>query len=138
MISIGRLDKNSEGLLLLTNDGELARRLEHPSTGLARDYRVRVRGHPDPKALKALEEGVSVDGINYAPVQARIDRQQGQNCWLNVQLREGKNREIRRIFESMGYPVSRLIRTAYGPYHLGDMRRGAVIEADLKELDGGQ
>ncbi len=128
VISVGRLDLNSEGLLLLTNDGALARRLELPATGWVRRYRVRVHGHVDPARLPALEKGVTVDGVAYGPIKAALDRQQGANAWLTVSLREGKNREIRKVMEHLGWPVSRLIRVAYGPFQLGQLLPGQVEE----------
>ncbi|MBK1678553.1 pseudouridine synthase [Rhodospirillum rubrum] len=128
VISVGRLDLNSEGLLLLTNDGELARRLEHPSQGWLRRYRVRVHGAPDPVKLAALEKGVTVEGVAYGSIRIALERQQGANAWLSVSLREGKNREIRRVMEHLGLPVSRLIRVAYGPFQLGQLEEGTVDE----------
>jgi 23S rRNA pseudouridine2605 synthase len=134
VISIGRLDLTSEGLLLLTNDGELARRLELPSTGWVRRYKVRVHGEVDPERLAALARGVTVDGVSYGPIRAEMDRQQGSNAWLTVALREGKNREIRRVLEHLGYSVTRLIRLAYGPFQLGALPRGEVEEVPKKVL----
>ncbi len=128
VISVGRLDLSSEGLLLLTNDGDLARRLELPSTGWTRRYRVRVHGRPDEKALARLADGVTVDGIRYGAIQATLDRQQGANAWLTVTLKEGKNREIRRVMEHLGLKVTRLIRTAYGPFQMGSLPEGEVRE----------
>ncbi len=128
VISIGRLDITSEGLLLLTNDGELSRRLELPSTGWARRYRVRVHGTVDPDALKRLADGVTVEGVTYGPIEATLERVQGSNAWLSVTLREGKNREVRRVMESLGLAVTRLIRTAYGPFQLGLLEPGQVEE----------
>lgn len=126
VISVGRLDLNSEGLLLLTNDGELARHLELPSTGLIRRYRVRIHGKVDLHKLKKLEKGITIDGFHYGSITATLDRQQGDNAWLDVSLKEGKNREIRRVFEFLGWPVNRLIRTHYGPYELSHLRPGEV------------
>jgi 23S rRNA pseudouridine2605 synthase len=134
VISVGRLDLTSEGLLLLTNDGELARRLELPATGWVRRYRVRVHGVPDPAQLAALEKGITVDGVAYGPIKAMLDRQQGANAWLTVGLKEGKNREIRRVMEHLGWSVSRLIRIAYGPFQLGLLDVGAVEEVPPKTL----
>lgn len=134
VISIGRLDFNSEGLLLLTNDGELARRLELPATGWIRRYRVRVHGTVDPLALASLEKGVVIDRIAYGPVKATLDTVKGSNAWLTVALREGKNREVRRIMEHFGWPVTRLIRTAYGPFQLGKLEAGDVEEVPAKVL----
>ena len=141
VIAVGRLDINSEGLLLLTNDGELARYLEHPSTGWTRRYRVRVHGKPEAEALTALAKGVTVDGVRYGPIDARIDRIQGANAWLTMGLKEGKNREVRRICEHLGLDVSRLIRISYGPFQLGDLPRGevkAVPRRMLRDQLGGQ
>jgi 23S rRNA pseudouridine2605 synthase len=135
LISIGRLDLNSEGLLLLTNDGALARRLELPATGWVRRYKVRVHGEIDPERLAALERGVTVDGVSYGPIRARPERQQGSNAWLTLSLQEGKNREVRRVLEHLGYPVTRLIRLAYGPFQLGHLPRGSVEEVPRKALD---
>ena len=126
VVSVGRLDFNSEGLLLLTNDGALARELEHPSRGWRRRYRVRVRGAPEESALAALGRGITVDGIRYGPIEARLDRQNRQNAWLTVALAEGRNREIRIVLGHLGLPVSRLIRTAYGPFQLGGLARGEI------------
>ncbi|MBB3896645.1 23S rRNA pseudouridine2605 synthase [Roseococcus suduntuyensis] len=132
LISIGRLDYNSEGLLLLTNDGALARRLELPSNGWVRRYRVRVFGLVNEKALVALAQGVTIEGIRYAPIEAGLDSKKGDNAWLTVALQEGKNREIRRVMAYLGLEVSRLIRVAYGPFQLGTMERGAVEEVNPK------
>ncbi|MGP1396485.1 MAG: pseudouridine synthase [Inquilinaceae bacterium] len=128
VISVGRLDLTSEGLLLLTNDGALARYLELPSTGWPRRYRVRVHGRVDPARLAALERGVTVSGIHYGAIEAVLERQTGSNAWLMVSLREGKNREIRKVLESLGLTVTRLIRISYGPFHLGKLAAGAVEE----------
>ncbi|HZK89127.1 MAG TPA: pseudouridine synthase [Stellaceae bacterium] len=134
LISIGRLDLNSEGLLLLTNDGALARRLELPATGWLRRYKVRVHGLVEPVRLAALEKGVTIDGIAYGPVRAQLERQQGSNAWVALSLREGKNREVRRVLEHLGYPVTRLIRLSYGPFQLGHLERGAVEEVPKSVL----
>ncbi len=134
VVSVGRLDLNSEGLLLLTNDGELARRLELPSTGWLRRYRVRVHGQVDAERLAELAKGVSVEGVNYGPIQALLDRQQGANAWLTVSLREGKNREIRKVMDHLGYPVTRLIRLSYGPFQLGQLAPGQADEVPGKVL----
>ncbi|HEY4473049.1 MAG TPA: pseudouridine synthase [Stellaceae bacterium] len=134
LISIGRLDLNSEGLLLLTNDGGLARRLELPATGWVRRYKVRVHGDVDPARLAALSAGVTVDRISYGPIRARLDRQQGSNAWITLSLQEGKNREVRRVLEQLGYPVTRLIRLAYGPFQLGHLARGMIEEVPGKVL----
>ena len=134
LMPIGRLDLTSEGLLLLTNDGELKRRLELPVTGWLRRYRVRVNGRVEPARLAGLEKGVTIEGIDYGPIRATLDRQQGDNAWLTLSLAEGKNREIRRVCEFMGYPVNRLLRTAYGPFQLGHLERGVVEEVPPKVL----
>ncbi len=134
VISIGRLDVNTEGLLLLTNDGELARKLELPSTGWARRYRVRAYGRTDQAKLDALQKGIEVDGIRYGPIQARLERDQGTNVWINMTLREGKNREIKRVLEKLGLDVNRLIRTSYGPFQLGDLEEGVVQEVPERVL----
>jgi 23S rRNA pseudouridine2605 synthase len=134
LMPIGRLDLTSEGLLLLTNDGELKRRLELPATGWLRRYRVRVNGRVDAARLAGLAEGVSVAGVDYGPIRASLDRQQGDNAWLTLSLAEGKNREIRRVCEHLGYPVNRLIRIAYGPFQLGHLEKGQVEEVPPKVL----
>jgi 23S rRNA pseudouridine2605 synthase len=134
VVSVGRLDLASEGLLLLTNDGELARRLELPATGWIRRYRVRVHGRPDPKALTGLARGVTVAGVHYGPIDAGLDSVKGDNAWLTVALREGRNREIRRVMAHLGLPVTRLIRTSYGPFQLGTLPRGAVEEVPARVL----
>ena len=124
---VGRLDMNSEGLLL-TNDGELARRLELPSTGWVRQYRVRVHGRIDNDGLKKLAEGVTIDGTRFRPANAELERQVGANAWVTITLREGKNREVRRLMDHLGYTVTRLIRTSYGPFQLGKLARSEVRE----------
>jgi 23S rRNA pseudouridine2605 synthase len=134
VISIGRLDLTSEGLLLLTNDGALARTLELPSTGWIRRYRVRVHGYVDPKALAALAKGVTIDGVHYAPIDAGLDAKKGDNAWLTVSLREGRNREIRRVMAHLGLDVTRLIRIAYGPFQLGTLPRGGIEEVPTRVL----
>jgi 23S rRNA pseudouridine2605 synthase len=134
VVAVGRLDLGSEGLLLLTNDGDLARTLELPATGWARRYRVRVHGRVDAAKLEALAKGVTIDGVRYGPVKAALDRQQGANAWVTISLTEGKNREVRRICEHLGWPVSRLIRIAYGPFQLGQLPAGAVEEISGKVL----
>ena len=140
LMPVGRLDINSEGLLLLTNDGALKRLLELPATGWLRRYRVRVYGTVDPAALKALEAGIEIDGLRYGPIKAEEETRTGANAWLKVGLREGKNREVRRVLGHLGLEVSRLIRTAYGPFQLGSLKRGEVEEVTpkvLKEQLGG-
>jgi 23S rRNA pseudouridine2605 synthase len=128
VISVGRLDLNSEGLLLLTNDGELARKLELPATGWVRRYKVRVHGLVDPARLAELERGITIEGVRYGPIKAALDRSQGSNAWVTVALTEGKNREVRRVLEHLGLPVTRLIRLSYGPFQLGSLERGQVEE----------
>jgi 23S rRNA pseudouridine2605 synthase len=134
VVSVGRLDLNSEGLLLLTNDGALARRLELPTNGWIRRYRVRVHGEVDPKALAALARGAVVEGTRYGPIEAGLDSRKGENAWLTVALREGRNREIRRVMTHLGLQVTRLIRVAYGPFQLGLLPRGEVEEVPAKVL----
>jgi len=128
LISVGRLDINTEGLLLLTNDGELARHLEHPAQGISRTYRIRAHGNVDQTAIGKLAKGVTVDGVRYRPVQTSLDSRHGSNCWLTMTLREGKNREIKKLLEKAGLQVTRLIRTGYGPFQLGRLAQGAVEE----------
>jgi 23S rRNA pseudouridine2605 synthase len=134
VISVGRLDLNSEGLLLLTNDGGLARRLELPSTGWLRRYRVRVHGDVEPAALQALSHGVTIEGVRYGPIEAGLDSRKGSNSWLTVSIHEGKNREIRRVMAYLNLGTTRLIRIAYGPFQLGNLERGAVAEIPPKIL----
>jgi 23S rRNA pseudouridine2605 synthase len=134
VVSVGRLDLASEGLLLLTNDGALARALELPARGWLRRYRVRVHGAPDPARLAALAEGITIGGMSYGPIRAALDRQQASNAWLTVSLHEGRNREIRRVMEHLGFEVTRLIRIAFGPFQLGELPRGAVEEVPRKAL----
>jgi 23S rRNA pseudouridine2605 synthase len=134
VVSVGRLDLTSEGLLLLTNDGGLSRSLEHPSRGWVRRYRVRVHGAVDPKRLTALERGLSLEGVSYGPIRAALERVQGDNAWLTMALTEGKNREIRRVLAHLGLDVGRLIRIAYGPFQLGHLARGAVEEVPRRVL----
>ena len=132
LISIGRLDLNSEGLLLLTNDGELARALELPSSGWQRRYRARAYGRIDQARLDTLKDGITVEGVRYGPIDARLDKAKegptGANLWLTLTLAEGKNREVRRVLEALGLTVNRLIRLAYGPFALGALAIGAVEE----------
>ena len=134
VVSVGRLDLNSEGLLLLTNDGALARQLELPSNGWIRRYRARAWGEVDPAALKKLADGVTVDGVKYGPIEAQLEARKGENVWLAIALREGRNREVRRVLAHLGLQVSRLIRVAYGPFQLGNLDRGAVDEVPGKVL----
>jgi 23S rRNA pseudouridine2605 synthase len=134
LISVGRLDINTEGLLLLTNDGGLARILELPATGWLRRYRVRALGRVRQEALDRLRGGVTVEGIRYGQIEATLDREQGANVWLTFGIREGKNREVRRVLESLGLKVNRLIRVAFGPFELGDLDDGAVKEVETAEI----
>jgi 23S rRNA pseudouridine2605 synthase len=134
LVAIGRLDINTEGLLLLTNDGGLARVLELPSTGWLRRYRVRAHGIIEQAALDRLSEGVTIDGIAYLGVEAKLDREQGANAWLTLGLREGKNREIKKILEHLGLAVNRLIRVSFGPFELGDLPEGEVMEVRTRVL----
>jgi 23S rRNA pseudouridine2605 synthase len=134
LISIGRLDINTEGLLLLTNDGGLARVLELPATGWLRRYRVRALGRVTQEALDRLKPGVTIDGVRYGPIEATLDREQGANVWLTFAIKEGKNREVRKVLEQLGLKVNRLIRLSYGPFELGDLDDGAVQEVETAEL----
>ena len=134
VMSVGRLDLNSEGLLLLTNDGGIKRKLELPSTGWLRRYRVRVNGRPDDKSLEPLRRGITADGEQFQPMTVTLDRQQGANAWLTIGLREGRNREIRRALDQLGLTVNRLIRISYGPFQLGELKPGAVEEVRRKTL----
>lgn len=134
VLSVGRLDINSEGLLLLTNDGGLKRRLELPSTGWMRKYRVRARGIPTDDVFAPVRKGITVDGERFAPMTVTIDRQQGANVWLTVGLREGRNREVRRALETVGLDVNRLIRVSYGPFQLGELTPGGVEEVRARIL----
>lgn len=128
VISVGRLDLNSEGLLLLTNDGELSRHLELPATGWARTYRVRAFGDIDEHGIAALAAGMTVDGVRYGPIAAQVTQKKGRNLWMEMTLHEGKNREIRRVLDVLGLSVNRLIRTSYGPFALGQLAQGEVQE----------
>jgi 23S rRNA pseudouridine2605 synthase len=128
VVSIGRLDYNTEGLLLLTNSGELARHLELPSTGWLRRYRVRAHGRVSQQQLDKLQNGITIDGQRFAAIEATLDSTQGGNVWLSMSLREGKNREIRRVLETLNLSVNRLIRVSYGPFQLGDLAPGTVEE----------
>lgn len=134
VMSVGRLDLNSEGLLLLTNDGELKRKLELPSTGWLRKYRVRIKGTASEASLDMLREGIEVEGVQYQPMIVTFDRQVGANAWLTISLREGKNREIRRAMEGIGAIVNRLIRVSYGPFQLGNLKPGEVEEIRRRVL----
>jgi 23S rRNA pseudouridine2605 synthase len=134
VISVGRLDLNSEGLILLTNDGGLSRALELPATGWSRRYRVRAHGRIDQDALDKLAKGMTVDGVKYGAIEATLDKQQGANAWITMGLREGKNREIRKVLDALGLKVNRLIRISYGPFQLGNLPEGAVEEVPGKVL----
>jgi len=134
VMPVGRLDITSEGLLLLTNDGELKRRLELPSTGWLRKYRVRVNGAPNEALLERLRRGITANGERFQPMSVVFDRQQGANAWLTMGLREGRNREIRRAMEAIGLVVNRLIRISYGPFALGDLKPGVVEEVRARVL----
>ena len=134
VISVGRLDLTSEGLLLLTNDGELARRLELPANGWIRRYRARAFGRVEQAELDQLRDGITVEGVRYGPIEAKLERGAGANSWINVSITEGKNREVRRVLDALGLKVNRLIRTAYGPFQLGALEPGAVEEIPRKVL----
>ena len=134
VISVGRLDINTEGLLLLTNDGGLARVLELPATAWLRRYRVRANGRVDQAMLDGLRGGVTVDGVHYGPIEATLEREQGANAWLMFAIREGKNREIKKVLESLGLRVNRLIRVAFGPFMLGDLPEGTAKEVETAAL----
>ncbi len=128
VMSVGRLDLNSEGLLLLTNDGEVKRKMELPSTGWTRKYRVRVNGRPTDEQLEPLSKGITHEGERFLPMEIKFDRQQGANAWITIGIKEGKNREIRRAMEVIGLKVNRLIRISYGPFLLRDLKPGEVEE----------
>jgi 23S rRNA pseudouridine2605 synthase len=128
VMSVGRLDLSSEGLLLLTNDGGIKRKLELPSTGWLRKYRVRINGRPKDESFAPLRRGLTVEGQRFQEMTVTLDRQQGANAWLTIGLREGKNREIRRAIEDIGFTVNRLIRVSYGPFQLGTLKTGEVEE----------
>ncbi|HUO13056.1 MAG TPA: pseudouridine synthase, partial [Caulobacteraceae bacterium] len=134
VISVGRLDLNSEGLLLLTNDGELARRLELPATGLVRRYRARARGRVDQARLDRLRSGMTIEGVRYGPIDARLEelREGAANQWIVLSLAEGKNREVRKVLEALGLTVNRLIRTRFGPFELGALPPGTVDEVPAR------
>ena len=135
LVPVGRLDFVTEGLLLLTNDGELKRQLELPRTGVVRTYRARAYGQITQAQLESLAEGITVDGIHYGSINANLERRTGSNCWVEMSLTEGKNREVRRVLAHLGLQVSRLIRTAYGPLTLEGLEPGAVDEVPQGELD---
>lgn len=130
MMPVGRLDLNTEGLLLLTNDGELKRALELPKSGIPRTYRARTFGEISQARLEELMEGIEIDGVRYGPINANLERSAGHNKWIELTLAEGKNREVRRVLEHLGLQVSRLLRLAYGPFLLADLPRGAAMEVD--------
>ena len=134
VISVGRLDLNSEGLLLLTNDGETARKLELPANGWLRRYRARAFGRVTQDELDRLGGGIEVEGVRYGAIEARLERGQGANAWISVALREGKNREVRRVLEALGLKVNRLIRVSYGPFELGALEPGAAEEIPRRVL----
>ena len=135
VIPVGRLDLNTEGLLLLTNDGELKRKLELPSTGIPRVYRARAYGEVTQEMLESLVDGVTIDGIRYGPIDANLERRTGRNVWIEIKITEGKNREVRRVLEYLGLQVSRLIRTAYGEFVLADLAVGGVVEVRQHDLE---
>lgn len=130
VIAVGRLDLATEGLLLLTSDGGLARHLELPSTGWLRRYRVRAHGHVTQAALDALKKGKEIEGIQYGPATAQLDKVQGANCWITISLKEGKNREVKKLLASLGLKVNRLLRLSYGPFALGELKPGELDEID--------
>ncbi len=134
VVSVGRLDLASEGLLLLTNDGALARRLERPATGWLRRYRVRAFGTVADDVVERLAAGITVDGMRYGPILVTLDRRSGRNAWLTASLAEGRNREVRRAFEHVGLSVNRLIRIAYGPFQLGTLARGALADVPRRVM----
>lgn len=134
LMPVGRLDFNTEGLLLLTNDGELKRALELPATGIPRTYRARTFGDITQERLEDLMDGIEIEGVRYGPINANMERRTGRNQWIELTLKEGKNREVRRVLEHLGLEVSRLIRTAYGPFGLGDLPRGAAEEIRREDV----
>ena len=130
VISVGRLDYNTEGLILLTNDGELARKLEMPSSGFSRSYRVRVHGKVEKSKLDMLKHGIKINKINYKSINAYLERQNKTNAWVNISLKEGKNREIRKVMEFFGLEVSRLIRVEFGPFKIGKLKEKEIQEIE--------
>lgn len=134
VVTVGRLDLNTEGLLLLTNDGELSRYLELPATGWVRKYRVRAHGRVSQERLDKLKDGMKYEGVKYGPIDAKLESSQGSNTWIEVSLTEGKNREVRNVMEALGLQVNRLIRLSYGPFQLGQMPKGAVLEIKHQQL----
>ncbi len=135
LMPIGRLDLNTEGLLLLTNDGGLKRQMELPSSGIPRTYRARAFGDVSQDQLEELIEGVEIDGVRYGSIDANLERASGKNQWIEMTITEGKNREVRRVLEYLGLKVNRLIRTAYGPFALGDLPRGQAARIRKGDLD---
>jgi 23S rRNA pseudouridine2605 synthase len=134
LISVGRLDLNTEGLLLLTNDGGLGRVLELPETGWLRRYRVRAHGRVTQGQLDSVRDGVTIDGVRYGPIEAELEREQGSNVWLTFAIREGKNREVRNVLAHLGLKVARLIRVSFGPFQLGELPAGAIEEVKTRHL----
>jgi 23S rRNA pseudouridine2605 synthase len=135
LMPIGRLDLNTEGLLLLTNDGELKRAMELPASGIPRTYRARTYGDVSQEQLETLMEGIEVEGVHYGRIDANMERRTGRNQWIELTLTEGKNREVRRVLEALGLEVSRLLRTRYGPFELGDLPRGQAYEVRTKDVE---
>ena len=135
VMPIGRLDFNTEGLLLMTNDGAFKREMELPATGVPRTYRARTFGAVSQAQLEDLMDGIEIDGLRYGPIDANLERRTGRNQWIELTLTEGKNREVRRVLEHLGLEVSRLIRTAYGPFMLGDLAKGAALEVRTEDLE---
>ena len=136
VMPVGRLDFNTEGLLLLTNDGEMKRAMELPSSGVPRTYRARAFGDVTQAQLDTLIEGIEVDGIRYGQIEANLERGSGRNRWIELTLREGKNREVRKVLEHLGLEVNRLLRIGYGPFHIGDLPRGQVLEIKRGDVAG--
>ena len=134
LMPIGRLDLNTEGLLLLTNDGELKRRMELPASQVPRTYRARAFGEVTQAALEDLMHGIEIEGVRYGPIDANLERSSGRNLWVEMTITEGKNREVRRVLEHLGLKVNRLIRTAYGPFQLGDLPRGQAAQINRHDL----
>ena len=134
VMPVGRLDFNTEGLLLLTNDGEMKRAMELPSSGIPRTYRARAHGGVTQAQLEELSEGITIDGVHYGPINANLERRTGANQWIELTITEGKNREVRRVLEHLGLKVNRLMRTSFGPVSLGDLPRGQVIEGRKHDI----
>jgi len=135
LMPVGRLDYSTEGLLMLTNDGALKRAMELPSSGVPRTYRARAFGDITQGRLEELIEGITIEGVRYGRIDANMERRTGRNQWIEMTITEGKNREVRRVLEHLGLEVSRLIRTAYGPFPLADLRRGAAVEVDSRVVE---